>query len=974
MKNLKRALSFALATVMLIGMMVVGVSAADFGDADEIVNTEAVNTMVQLGIIKGKDNGDFDPEGIVTRAEMAKMICVALNGGKDPNLAGGGLFADTKGHWASGYIDFCANRKIVSGDTAGYFNPDKTVTGTEAAKMILIALGYSAENEKFVNDANWALNINVIASQKGLYEDVNVLPELGLSRDNAAQMIYNGLYAEMVEYDYKLTTVDGDLQTVAIAQGNGNYLINDKFGLQIQKGYLAEVTYNSTTEKYTYTVLNDGTGITTSPITTNSVAVTDKADFTDLYGDYVKMLYKNTANGKVLYGIYSASGDILIAKKGDMTVADDDKSFKVDDVKYNVAATVSGMTTYCGTETDTGASTVGSAGEADTLKFIDENSDGKFDYAVVTESTVAKVTFVGKDTVTIGTASYDLEDDVASIYDGVAKNDYAVVTKNDFLGTYTIEKADVITGKIEAVKSTDTVKVGGKWYEKSTSASALTATHIGKTYELAVVGGYYYDSKLTLEEGVTSDVLYISAADPKSETLDTVTVKAKAYFTDGSSEIITVSKVDDNKINAETVGTTADTATDFGTNYTGNKVTAGAMYRYVKNSDGTYKLYHLAATNDVTKAGYGTYAQQTNAAAIVDASEDKFVVSNVNYTIADDSVFFVQTTKDGKADVKVLTGKTIKTWSSDFGGAAQVLANKVNGFNTVRVGAVIDGSAAAISNNADKYYGYITSTPYIAENADGDNAIFATVWTKDGAQDIEITSYENSGTTSVSTTVPAIIAKGVFIVWELDNDGYAVKADTINVKYAVTALDGKNLQVKANGNGSEYAVKTDDDTVYVYVNSADVKGVEGGELVIANETAIDGMYVPNVVVYDGDNSLSGGETLTVIFVDIANSMKTSSTFTTAVGTTLSNADVTFGTAAGETSTLFTSGENVAKANVKAVAADASAGVSEVVFKGALAVEVIQETSNDNLQAGDIIRVVAENGAVTDYTVDTGDAT
>ena len=86
MRNLKRALSLVLAAAMLVGMMVVGASAAgydDFTDKSEIVNTEAVATLVALNVINGKEDGSyFDPTGMVTRAEMAKMITVALHGGK----------------------------------------------------------------------------------------------------------------------------------------------------------------------------------------------------------------------------------------------------------------------------------------------------------------------------------------------------------------------------------------------------------------------------------------------------------------------------------------------------------------------------------------------------------------------------------------------------------------------------------------------------------------------------------------------------------------------------------------------------------------------------------------------------------------------------------------------------------------------------------------------------------------------------
>ena len=128
MRNLKRVLSLALASVMLIGMMVVGASAAnydDFSDKDKIVNKEAVSTLVELGVIAGKDDGTYDPTGIVTRGEMAKMICVVLNGGKDPSLGNVTKYSytDTVGHWAAPYIEYCAIRGIVAGKGDGTFGP-----------------------------------------------------------------------------------------------------------------------------------------------------------------------------------------------------------------------------------------------------------------------------------------------------------------------------------------------------------------------------------------------------------------------------------------------------------------------------------------------------------------------------------------------------------------------------------------------------------------------------------------------------------------------------------------------------------------------------------------------------------------------------------------------------------------------------------------------------------------------------------
>ena len=83
MRNLKRALSLALASVMLLGMMVVGSSAKgldDFSDNAEIVNKDAVAVTSAIGLFDGYEDGSFGPENVVTRAEMAVIISTMLYG------------------------------------------------------------------------------------------------------------------------------------------------------------------------------------------------------------------------------------------------------------------------------------------------------------------------------------------------------------------------------------------------------------------------------------------------------------------------------------------------------------------------------------------------------------------------------------------------------------------------------------------------------------------------------------------------------------------------------------------------------------------------------------------------------------------------------------------------------------------------------------------------------------------------------
>ena len=73
MRNLKRALSLALASVMLLGMMVVG-TGASYADVDSADNVEAIEVIQAIGVMTGDTNGNFNPDQKVTRGEMAVVM------------------------------------------------------------------------------------------------------------------------------------------------------------------------------------------------------------------------------------------------------------------------------------------------------------------------------------------------------------------------------------------------------------------------------------------------------------------------------------------------------------------------------------------------------------------------------------------------------------------------------------------------------------------------------------------------------------------------------------------------------------------------------------------------------------------------------------------------------------------------------------------------------------------------------------
>lgn len=220
-KHIKTWISFTLAALLLAAPA----AALEFTDSDSITNKEAVSALVELGVISGKPDGSFNPTGRVTRAELAKMLSLLLEpkGGEYP-AAG---FTDTADSWAKQYIDHCYSLKIIAGRGNGKFDPESAVTGTEAAKMVLVAGGRDPSG---FAGAAWAERTDAAAKAAGLYEGIATAPEAPLTRDGAAQLLYNGL--KLLED----RTVELGFTTSGIAvMPDGSLLLTDTFSRVVRR-------------------------------------------------------------------------------------------------------------------------------------------------------------------------------------------------------------------------------------------------------------------------------------------------------------------------------------------------------------------------------------------------------------------------------------------------------------------------------------------------------------------------------------------------------------------------------------------------------------------------------------------------------------------------------------------------------------------------------------------------------------------
>ena len=524
MRNLKRVLSLALASVMLIGMMVVGASAAnydDFSDKDKIVNKEAVSTLVELGVIAGKDDGTYDPTGIVTRGEMAKMICVVLNGGKDPSLGNVTKYSytDTVGHWAAPYIEYCAIRGIVAGKGDGTFGPNETVTGSQAAKMLLVAAGYQSAIEGFTG-ANWEVNANVRANAVGLYDGLDINPSQGLTRDSAAQMVYNILDVEQVTYKYTMVA-NGDGTFTSVTEidktADNKTVLEDKFGAVKVEGVVVanEVADLNSSKKNDNKVLV-GSALDagkTKIVITNGGKDEDQNEYTgtqtfkvstglDQLGRTVRLYVKtgsSAANAKVFGSVIVTDDNKVVTD-----ASDDSINSVADDNSLDIVSGTKVATNYADL-TDLSSDAAKADGTHGVQKIlIDNNDDGDVDYVLLTTYVFGKVT--GKSTSSDGsltvnysgaaTLSVDDKDDVVG-FDDVAKNDYVLAA---FIGgKLHVQKAESVTGTLDAYTSTSLTVDGTKYTVsavgcyKSTSDDITPAKGYASKSELDKDATFYLD-------------------------------------------------------------------------------------------------------------------------------------------------------------------------------------------------------------------------------------------------------------------------------------------------------------------------------------------------------------------------------------------------------------------------------------------------------------------------------------------------
>ena len=818
--------------------------AAFTDQADIKVDTDVVDTLVSLGVVEGFEDGSFQPNGTVTRAQMAKMIYVLRTGKSDASAYNDDKtsFTDIGSHWARGYIKYCQSLGIIAGKSNTKFVPNEKVSAQEAAKMLLVTLGYDANKAGLVG-TNWAAKTNALADENGLLEDVNTSFTGPCPRQYAAQLIYNTLDANTVVWR-------DDAYTNVNVIGGKNQTVGQKYmGLM------------DTDDSILLSVKEDSKGTFTVKALANDDVVTFTKvakDYTDLLGQKVDVLAK--ASDKV-YGIYATSDNELAVKS---TVGDLDKlktdTLKIDGTEYDIAAGAKIFTTSVATSRANNVDSIAagtaysttafdSMDTANTVYAVSNDEDEKIDLFVVIPAHVAKVTNVSSSSVVLsGIGSIDTDDYVA--YEGLKKNDYVLYIKDNNGTAYkdTLSKVDVVNATVDGVKNGDEFRINGTYYKAGTGVSKTPKA--GDKVEAALYGSRFYSMDINAATSV-EDMLVVYAAGARMGGVATG-AEAKVVFSDGTKSTINVTKIVDPKDSSFEYDVDQNVAIKLanasGANYAGTettvsgKVTAyaadlvvGALYTYEKDGS-DYKLTPVTADND---AGFDDI-NAVNTTKKYEKSNDRATLGGNR--IDDTATIFVVeklgTINDANADAKVITGKSLSSWSNAWGSFTQTATNTNNGVKTVMAAVVADTSNGYGVN--DDTYGIVNSDVVHVYGADGKRYYQFKLW--NGSEDEPV------------YTKNADLDKGDVVTFDEDDkvgDIRVLKTTVVNGTVgALLGVDGKYVTVAATPYTSavskEYKVTDDTSVLFIEDDKAVAGTVADLNSYKATETSNDNVFVPNM--------------------------------------------------------------------------------------------------------------------------------
>uniref|UniRef100_UPI00189ADFC7 hypothetical protein n=1 Tax=Flavonifractor plautii TaxID=292800 RepID=UPI00189ADFC7 len=731
-----------------------------------------------------------------------------------------------------------------------------TVTGNEAAKMLLVAAGYDAQLEGLTGN-DWAIKTASLASTLGIFDDLTAPTGDPLTRDNAALLIYNALDIEMIQ-KYE--------NGYAIAFGDHRTLLSTKYGVYKVEGVVtgnewaqledtdsedalaAGKTKMDHVKVYKSTTSNTVVG---EYETEKNPVIFNVSTPVDMLGQTVTMYVRKTtvlANSEVL-GVY-VNGNNNVVK----TTADTQDTMK--DFLKGTGLSVDGDTAYYvnyGVMKDKAAATKAMGFESGDrfnsvkgktngygveLTAIDNDNDGEVEYVLYLQETLSQVIAksASKETTTLNTFNSNKAIDNEDIVTEADLAEGDLVLTVSYGGRYYVSEPQVITGQMESYAANkekeQTITVGGTEYHPSyIQYKADTADN---TYEFDVLkcdnGGVEFDSDYDFildsngnviayrpsEQGLYDYALVLDSGYEPGAFASDASGKIKVLLADGTEGVYTLNF----SASAKNVGEqVADVLT-----------TNSHTEKYSKNQ-GIQELKGFLGTSDSDNsatAPWKTPVETGNTGAFVNKDIDATGTNGINdadykdgratgyviaYSLNDDNVLTIKSIVGSNDEVSVVTDvfnpADVKqgTMSSAYEtGAARIRYNS-------------NSSQITVDKNTVAFY-YDNSTP--SDITYGVAVGYNKMAHVDNSKTVSA-RFLDSKSTLASTVL--FDAKGVAV--EKDY-AFVLSRSSVDSKYAtlnVVLMDGTVTTLKITRNDYNSIFNTSDDFSIPYAYTTDGNGV-----------------------------------------------------------------------------------------------------------------------------------------------------
>lgn len=641
MKNLKRFISGALATVMVAASLMTGTFAKSHDDVKPSDRyAEQIEILSDIGVVKGTSENTFSPDEKVTREQMALLLFRLMIGKDSAGMVNTTAFTDLYDPTYSGAISWANASGYIIGTSETTFEPTRGIVLQDAMTMLVRALGHSTQSMN--KGYPWTfIDSAVKLGLDDAIEDLSYTKEL--TRAEVAALLYNALTAE---YLIPRTASNGMtvFESTTIIERVFGYEIDESVIVATNKFALEGV---DTVTKTGFVTVHTEDGFITVSFEELGLEGTPE----DHIGKNFRLVYKRDDKTKLV----SVLGCTEIGKSAPaevITVGQNNAHVEIGGVKYQVVETLSDTLS-----TNANEILVYAYGPSGTLSKVTSNARlsallGAFDATLIYDdkgSTVADRLIIkpfsfGKYTVSggkVNIAGNMKDSDITTVNPHKAKSgDYVLYFFNS--ANKTLEIAAVLpvsaAGKITRLTAT-TVTIGDTTYELGNEKLGVTAQslhsvlNIGETVH-AVVYGKQLLAITEAEVSVSAPSKYLIA---QSETTP--------IFTGGSFGYVFEALIDGVK---STVFTETRT------------VVPGTVYRYTVDDDGAYVLIPRKVSGGVIVSGNNEFVQSNTkteeiAFAIDSASSTTIDKLAAHYTISAGSADSMTSTGNDESQIKFTT-------------------------------------------------------------------------------------------------------------------------------------------------------------------------------------------------------------------------------------------------------------------------------------------------------------------------------